>query len=951
MWKVDPERNRVALTLKRSLVQSELAVVGTLQDARVGVVTHGTVGKLLEGNAGPSAVLVDLFGHIRAYVPISEAMEAGTSADSIRNTFFLGKCVKLRLTRVDYETGRITASIKQASESYLKRLNVDAVQLGETVTGKVAAVHKDVVVLELEPSNVRALISLNALARERNTTVDELRGELMEGQSLEKLKVVDKSTEKGIVILGGLTAKAKSSDGGVKTGSILSAKVSRREKNAVELHIGQNVRARLHVTDCVDDFGSGSNAASLLPDEGAQVTVYCLHVRGLSSKRADVSTRPSRLQAEKVETIRDEEVNEIAQLQVGSKRRGFVKAMADKGGLFVDLGRNVTARVMIAELFDSFVKDWTSRFTVGQMVEGTVTSVQVHQNKVEMSLRKEPGKPNKGKQTEPRASLLKHADLSEGQKVEAFVKGIAEYGLFLQIEGSDLSGLAHKSQLSDDSAAPDVMQAFSIGDRVKAKILKVDVEKKKLSFGLKPSLFDAVDFEESDDEEVEDDEEEGQGSEDGEASGSDTAMYTSALLDQADSEDERRSDENDLDDDLAGDESEDEEEDDVDEDEALLMDVDDDASEADSESDDAGQTSARTAPALQLAGGLHWSAGPAVENSDTSSDDDASSDEEKRGDKKKRRKEGKRKYQEDLTADLATKTPETTQDFERLLLGSPNSSYLWIQYASFQLQLGDVAKGREVARRALQVINFREEQEKFNVWIALLNLENAFGSEETLEETYREACAYNDDKTVSLRLAEILEKSGKVDQADEHWKRTAKKFGFSSHVWTEYHRFLLRAGRSDDARVMVAKSMQSLEKKKHVETVVGYALNDFRIGDAERGRTVFEGLVDTYPKRLDIWWQYVDQETRAGNAAQVRDLFERILSLKQSSKKVRSVLKKWLAFEKKHGDQAAQTAVLDRARRFVEERAQQQAGPQDGAGDASEGDEEDDEEDEEGEDE
>ncbi|UZJ51069.1 hypothetical protein CBS101457_000389 [Exobasidium rhododendri] len=969
IWKVDPDRNRIVLSLKKSLVQSELAIVGTLQDARVGVVTHGTVTRILEGNAGPSAILVDLFGHIRAYVPISEAMEARISDDSFRSTFFLGKCVKVRLTRVDYETGRITASIKQASESYLKRLNVDAVQIGETVKGRLAAVHQDVVVLELEPSHVRALIGLNALSKERKTTIDELRTQLTEGEMLDNLKVVDKSVEKGIVILGGVSAKVKSNDGGVKQGSIVNGKVTQTEKNVVLLHIGQNVRARLHVTDCVDDYGNEeSTSSAILPKEGSQVSVYCLAVRGLNGKKADVSMRPSRLQeasSSKGLIVRDEEISEMSQLKEGVKVRGFVKAMAEKGGLFVEIGRNVTARVMISELFDAYIKDWISRFTIGQLVEGTITSVQVHQNKVEMSLRKEPGKKSgkskaDGELASPSAAssrAVAFAKLEQGQKIKAFVKSVTEYGLFLQIEGTELSGLAHKSQLSDDNQSDNAMKAFNIGDKVKAKILKVDLEKKKLSFGLKPSLFDAEDFVDSDDDDDDDDDEEDDDEEDeedeemegedsdergedeqSEAESSDVEMDTSALLDvdgNSDADDllEVDSSHSGEEDESDEDEGDEEGESSDDSDEGLLSltqrDNDNESDSDSSEYEDADETltKAVAAPALALPGGISWSAQKAEEEdtpSSSSDEEEANAKVSKRDLKKKRKARAaeQKVYQEDLTANLATKAPESTQDFERLLLGSPDSSYLWIQFISFQLQLGDVVKAREVGRKALQVIGFREEQEKFNVWIALLNLENTFGSEDTLEEVYKEACAYNDDKVISLKFAEILEKSDKIEKAGEQWKRTTKKFGFSSKVWVEYHRFCLRIGRAEEARNMIARSMQSLEKRKHVKTIVAFALDDFRMGDAERGRTIFEGLVDTYPKRLDIWWQYIDQESRKQNVAQARELFERILSMKQSSKKVKSVLKKWLEFEKKHGDQRGEKAVLSRARRFVEERSQ-----------------------------
>lgn len=40
------------------------------------------------------------------------------------------------------------------------------------------------------------------------------------------------------------------------------------------------------------------------------------------------------------------------------------------------------------------------------------------------------------------------ADFSEGQKVTATVKKVESYGLFLKIDGSEVSGLCHKSEVS-----------------------------------------------------------------------------------------------------------------------------------------------------------------------------------------------------------------------------------------------------------------------------------------------------------------------------------------------------------------------------------------------------------------------------------------------------------------------------------------------------------------------
>lgn len=68
IYSADPVKNRVVLTLKRQLIGSELPIVASLADAKVGVVTHGTVTKVLD-----KGVLVDFFGGMRAIIPAGEA--------------------------------------------------------------------------------------------------------------------------------------------------------------------------------------------------------------------------------------------------------------------------------------------------------------------------------------------------------------------------------------------------------------------------------------------------------------------------------------------------------------------------------------------------------------------------------------------------------------------------------------------------------------------------------------------------------------------------------------------------------------------------------------------------------------------------------------------------------------------------------------------------------------
>ncbi|PWN19489.1 nucleic acid-binding protein [Microstroma glucosiphilum] len=978
---VDPARNRIVLTLKKSLVASELPVISSIQDARVGVVTQATVSKFVE-NRG---LIVDLFGGLRAFVSTSEATEAplGPSAPTLQSHFYEGKVVTVRLTHVDYEANKLLASVKQASPSYLAKLDVSGVQLGEKVTGTVAAIREDVAVLELQPSKVRGLLSLNILAKRREQTVDALREQLEEGETLDNLIIVDKHAERGFVIVGDARSQqARKTASGIAeplhVGSLQTGTIAANsgEPNVATVILAGGCRGRLHLTDAADDFDQAA-----LPATDESVQVYLLRLRN-AGKRADVIIRPSRLVKDSSDAVKDAEVERASDLKVGEKRRGFVKSMSP-AGLFVDLGRNVTARVLIAELFDDFVKEWQGRFKVGQLVSGTITAVDAGHSKVEFSLKTVPGSSKKSKadrtaekaeakeaeRLKKEAGQLRLQDLEKGMKVNGFVRAVQEYGVFVQIEGSQISGLAHKSQLSDNAAAPgsDPTKAFGVGDRVKAVVLEVFPEKKKVNFGLKPSYFTAEDFEEDDGDESEEDDDQLEGDETQDQDEIDEVMGDdeSEEEDEEDDDSEAEGDDSDIevdaeallngdtDDDSDGDllelgNGEDDEESEASDD----SDEDVEMREVSSPAQNKAKATPSALPALELGGGFSWSV-PEDDGAaqDSASDSDSDSDDEddvkaaKRAQNKaapKAKRGHNRTIEEDLTGSLANKAPESSADFERMLLSSPNSSYLWIQFMSFQLQLSEVEQAREVARRALKVINYREETEKLNVWIALLNLENTYGSDESLERTFKEASQMNDGKTVHLRLASILEQTGKIDKAAEMWKRTAKKFGYSHKVWVGYEHFYLRQKRFDEARSLLPRALQSLEKRKHVKTMAAFALGEFKMGDAERGRTIFEGLVDSYPKRLDLWWQYIDQEasSNAGdNVPGARLLFERALNLKQSTKKVKSILKKWLEFEKRKGDAKGEAEVLARARRFVEELN----AAKEGADDEDEEDEEDEE--------
>lgn len=263
--------------------------------------------------------------------------------------------------------------------------------------------------------------------------------------------------------------------------------------------------------------------------------------------------------------------------------------------------------------------------------------------------------------------------------------------------------------------------------------------------------------------------------------------------------------------------------------------------------------------------------------------------------------------------------PRQAEDFERLLLEEPNSSMLWVQYIAYYVNSADIEAARLLAQRALRSIHFRELKEKFNVWMAWLNLEYKYGSKDSLEQTLQQALVESKGKDIYLALAHTFEQAADFKSAEALLLKALKKpqYKKSKKVWMELQRLQLRAGQFEAARSSLTRSLQSLSKHKHVETISRFALAEFEFGSADKARQLFEDLLEAFPKRTDLWHLYVDREVKMGNLQQARQLFERMIASKSNTRNMKTVFKKYLALEMRFGDEVSQQAVKEKAADYV----------------------------------
>ncbi|EIW71695.1 hypothetical protein TREMEDRAFT_27162 [Tremella mesenterica DSM 1558] len=876
VFSLDPARNRVVLTLKRTLIDSPLDIPTKFENVRKGQLIPAVISKILD-----KGCLVDLFGDMKAFLPQSEASEAVVA--NIAEIFYIGKPVNVRVIDLTPESQRIFVSVRQAKFDPVSEVPV---KVGEIVNGIATEIHPAQILVTLTPSRHPALLSLRSLAIQRKMTDDELRSNLKVGEKVDGLRVVSKNPTTGLLIVayttrgGGVvsvsntTAALEESD--IQPGQIISGRVASYTPVGTIIQLGHSVRGVVHPCDASDDFAEIAEGDGPLR-VGEEIKAYVLAIDPIS-KAVQLSTRVSRAHPDQATESIDPEVERVGELQSGQSIRGLVKHVAAHG-LFVALGRTVTARVMIRELFDDFVKEWESHFHVNQLVSGKILSVDEQRNQVEMTLRQDSTVRHK------REAQFGLSDFKEGQKVIAVVKRVERYGMFLRIEGSGVSGLCHKSEVSHSSRS-DVSEAllgFRPGDKVKAMIVSVNRESGKIDFGIKASYFNDDDFM----------------GPSGTGSMSAPAMTHGGDA-ESESEEDGLMDEDGDDEDLDVHEAEGSEE---------HIDVDESVEEDDPKPS---PTKANVAPtALRVSAGFDWS-GRAPSPVPSSSSSSASDE-----DLPSSRSKFKKAVADDLTSTSADNQPSSSAEFERALFASPNSSFLWIQYMSFQLQLHEVDKARRIGREALEKITYREEGEKLNVWMALINLELGFGTEESTEKVFKKAVQYNDARTVYIRYAEALTAAADMQMTEEIHKKTVKKFGAFPESWTKFASYYLAKGDTASARALLPRAMKSLESSKHLEMIEKMAVLEFKHGDAERGKTLFEGLLERYPKKLDLWSVYIDQLAKVNDIQAVRTAFDRALDRKLNSTKAKFLFKKWLNIEMRIGDVKGQEKAKERAREWV----------------------------------
>jgi small subunit ribosomal protein S1 len=158
----------------------------------------------------------------------------------------------------------------------------------------------------------------------------------------------------------------------------------------------------------------------------------------------------------------------------GTRLFGKVTNLTDYGA-FVEIEQGIEGLVHVSEM------DWTNKnvhpskvVALGDEVEVMILEIDEDRRRISLGM----------KQCMPNPWEEFAQNCKKGDRVKGQIKSITDFGIFIGLAGG-IDGLVHLSDLSWSVAGEDAKQNYKKGDEVEAVVLSIDVEKERISLGIK----------------------------------------------------------------------------------------------------------------------------------------------------------------------------------------------------------------------------------------------------------------------------------------------------------------------------------------------------------------------------------------------------------------------------------------------------------------------------------
>jgi small subunit ribosomal protein S1 len=158
----------------------------------------------------------------------------------------------------------------------------------------------------------------------------------------------------------------------------------------------------------------------------------------------------------------------------GTRLFGKVTNLTDYGA-FVEVEQGIEGLVHVSEM------DWTNKnvhpskvVQLGDEVEVMILEIDEDRRRISLGM----------KQCKPNPWDEFSMNHKKGDKVSGQIKSITDFGIFIGLPGN-IDGLVHLSDLSWSAAGEEAVRNFKKGDEIEAVVLAIDVERERISLGIK----------------------------------------------------------------------------------------------------------------------------------------------------------------------------------------------------------------------------------------------------------------------------------------------------------------------------------------------------------------------------------------------------------------------------------------------------------------------------------
>jgi small subunit ribosomal protein S1 len=399
-----------------------------------------------------AGVVVDVGGKFEGLVPAQEFLDSGTPIE-----FGLGQTIEVERLH-EQKDGYVLLSHARAHRRRSWERIEKASREHTSLTGKVAERIKGGLVVDI---GVRAFLPASQIELKPVHDLDSWKDRDIE------VRVLKLNRKRGNVVVSRraileeeMQAKREALAGTLVEGAVVNGRVKNITDYGIFVDLG-GMDGLLHVSDLV--WGRVPHPSKVVqPGEEIQVQVL-----KFDKEKQRISLGRKQLLPDPWATVPD-------RLAVGTRANGKVVGVTDYGA-FVQIEPGVEGLVHVSEMtWSKHAKHPSKIVKVGDDVEVVVLEMKPDQRRISLGL----------KQTLPDPWEAVAEKYPPGTLVNGRVRNLADFGAFIEIE-EGIEGLIHISDMSWTERVKHPSEKVKKGEMVEARVLKVDIQNRRLSLGMK----------------------------------------------------------------------------------------------------------------------------------------------------------------------------------------------------------------------------------------------------------------------------------------------------------------------------------------------------------------------------------------------------------------------------------------------------------------------------------